>query len=224
MKISILSYHPSFIIQKGLESFVKENPTFFWCGEVSAPAELKKHLERNKPHILIVDGIQQTLNRILISDIKKISSHTKLLSISDRSSKEAFSLLLEAGVTACLLNECDYQEVTDAILSSSRGERFLCGKIAGILANDFIENERSASETVSCEGFGITDREAEIIQFIAAGYSNKQIADKLFLSTHTVNTHRKNIMAKLRVSNTAGLVMYAIRNKLLEPNQFLFAN
>ena len=78
--------------------------------------------------------------------------------------------------------------------------------------------------TYSCEGFGVTEREIEIIKYIAEGLSNKQIADKLSLSTHTVNTHRKNIMNKLDVNNTAGIVMFAVKNQLLETNHFLFSN
>ena len=57
---------------------------------------------------------------------------------------------------------------------------------------------------------------------IAEGYTNAQIADKLFLSAHTVNTHRKNIMSKLGVKNTAGIVMYAVKSNLISPNKFLF--
>lgn len=79
-------------------------------------------------------------------------------------------------------------------------------------------------QTVSCKGLVITEREADVIKHIAEGLSNKQIADKLFLSTHTVNTHRKNIMSKLGVNNTAGIVMYAVKNNLIEHNSLLFSN
>jgi DNA-binding NarL/FixJ family response regulator len=69
-----------------------------------------------------------------------------------------------------------------------------------------------------CDGIPVTDREIDIIRSIAEGLSNKLIADKLSLSTHTVNTHRKNIMHKLGVNNTAGVVMFAVKNGLLETN------
>jgi DNA-binding NarL/FixJ family response regulator len=224
MKISILSLHQSFILQKGIESFVRENSAFLWCGALSDQRDLENQLRLHKPHVLILDAVHFKITSALVSKIKRISPATRLLSISEKVQKSVFSEMLKSGVTACLLNECEYQEVTEAIFSTSRGERFLCGKIAAVLTYNANENPMSEIPEVSCEGIGITDREAEIIQFIAAGYSNKQIADKLFLSTHTVNTHRKNIMAKLRVNNTAGVVMYAIRNNLLSPNQFLFAN
>ena len=69
----------------------------------------------------------------------------------------------------------------------------------------------------------LSERENEIITLIAEGQTNEQIAEFLFLSKHTVNTHRKNIMAKLGVKNTAGIVMYAVKTCFVSPNRFLFA-
>jgi DNA-binding CsgD family transcriptional regulator len=69
----------------------------------------------------------------------------------------------------------------------------------------------------------ISERELEIIKLIAEGYTNVEIAEKLFLSPHTVNTHRKNILQKLGINNTAAIVMYAVKTNLVSPNKFLFA-
>ena len=76
---------------------------------------------------------------------------------------------------------------------------------------------------LSCEPVVISDRELEVIKLIAEGYTNVEIAEKLFLSPHTVNTHRKNIMQKLGVNNTAAIVMYAVKSQLVSPNKFLFS-
>ena len=78
-------------------------------------------------------------------------------------------------------------------------------------------------ESFSCEAVILSDRENEIIKLIAEGLTNAQIAEQLFLSNHTINTHRKNIMAKLGVKNTAGIVIYAVKTNLVSPNKFLFA-
>ena len=69
----------------------------------------------------------------------------------------------------------------------------------------------------------LSDRENEIIKLVAEGNTNGKIAELLFLSNHTVNTHRKNIMAKLGVKNTAGIVMYAVKMNIVSPNRFLFS-
>ncbi len=79
-------------------------------------------------------------------------------------------------------------------------------------------------ESFTCEPVLLSERENEIITLIAEGLTNSQIADQLFLSTHTINTHRKNIMSKLGVKNTAGIVMYAVKTNLISPNKFLFAS
>jgi len=78
-------------------------------------------------------------------------------------------------------------------------------------------------DSFTCEAVILSERENEIIVHIAEGLTNEQIAEQLFLSKHTVNTHRKNIMAKLGVKNTAGIVMYAVKMNLISPNKFLFA-
>ena len=75
-----------------------------------------------------------------------------------------------------------------------------------------------------CADLNISEREVEIIKLIAEGFINKEIADKLFLSTHTVNTHRKNIMNKLGVSNATGIVIFAVKEKLISPKDFLFSS
>ena len=75
----------------------------------------------------------------------------------------------------------------------------------------------------TCEPVALSTREAEVITLIAEGYTNAQIADKLYISNHTVNTHRKNVMSKLGVKNTAGIVMYAVKTELVKPNKFLFS-
>ena len=96
-------------------------------------------------------------------------------------------------------------------------ERFFCGKVLDVIGEDG-EHE----DFVSCEPVSLSLREIEIIQQVAAGQTNKQIADSLHLSAHTVMTHRKNIMNKLGINNTAGLVIYAVKENLISPNKFLF--
>jgi DNA-binding NarL/FixJ family response regulator len=110
-------------------------------------------------------------------------------------------------------------ELVEAIQLTCNGNDFVCGKVLEIMNHAPVEAVREAS----CEGITLTEREIDIVRLIAEGNSNKQIADELCLSTHTVNTHRKNIMAKLKVNNTAGLVMFAVKENLLHRNKFLFS-
>ncbi len=192
---------------------------------VSESEDLNKTIQFLKPDLLILD--YYSLN-ISFSELKVITSkykNLKVLAITEPLGKNEMNNALKAGVNSHLLKECDREEIIEAIEATLKNERFLCGKIASVLTSaEEIVSNKSLIKTFSCEGLSVTEREIEIIKYIAEGLSNKQIADKLSLSTHTVNTHRKNIMNKLEVNNTAGIVMYAVKNQLLETNHFLFSN
>ena len=137
--------------------------------------------------------------------------------------KNNLNKVLQSGITSYLLKDCDKTEILEAVNSTIKGEKFICGKIVSYLtAEKEIVPTNSFIKSLGCDGMSVTDREIDIIRGIAEGLSNKLIADKLKLSTHTVNTHRKNIMSKLGVNNTAGVVMFAVKNQLLETNFNLF--
>jgi DNA-binding NarL/FixJ family response regulator len=182
--------------------------------EVTEKANLLSSLKKYKPQILVIDPVSMQITPTDVSQIKKQFTALQILAISPMLPKEEISLLLNAGITSFLLKECDKQEICDAIDNTEKGMRFLCGQIIDALTAD-IEVAKTFSKKTSCEGFAISEREIEIIKHIALGLSNKQIAEKLFLSFHTVHTHRKNVMQKLRVNNTAGVVMFAVKNNLL---------
>jgi DNA-binding NarL/FixJ family response regulator len=142
-----------------------------------------------------------------------------MLAITDFQSNAVISKALNTGVTSHLLKDCDQAEIVEAIYKTALGQQFMCGKIVSAV----LEEKPVQLAEYNCEGLNISEREMEIIKLIAEGLSNKEVADKLFLSAHTVTTHRKNIMNKLGVNNTAGLVLFAVRENLISPNHFLFA-
>jgi len=177
------------------------------------------------PDILILDFYSFNLSPADIKSLIRKRKSLKVLAITEVLSKAEMSSALNSGVNSYLLKECDREEIIEAIVATLNNERFLCGKITSVLtAAPEIMESKAMVKTYSCQGYNVTEREIEIIKYIAEGLSNKQIADKLNLSTHTVNTHRKNIMNKLDVNNTAGIVMYAVKNQLLETNHFLISN
>ena len=104
-----------------------------------------------------------------------------------------------------------------------RGNTFFCGQILETIRDASIDVNDIDIDSFSCEPITLSERETEIITMIAEGLTNIMIADSLCLSNHTINTHRKNIMAKLGVKNTAGIVIYAVKTNLVSPNKFLFA-
>ena len=186
------------------------------CGEKEA---LINQLQISKPNLLIADFISLGISINELKSICKKYTKTKFLIITEWLSKKESVEVLESGITSFLLKDCEKIEILDAINSTIKGEKFICGKIVRFLsASSEIKSSNSFIKSLSCDGFQVTNREVDIIRGIAEGLPNKLIAVKLNLSTHTVNTHRKNIMAKLGVKNTAGIVMFAVKNKLLETN------
>ncbi|MBI4929576.1 MAG: response regulator transcription factor [Bacteroidetes bacterium] len=234
-KIKILIADNSFLIREGFRSVINENSNFKLVGEAQKAEDLSEKLLLHLPHVLVID---YTSLYFCIDDILVIHQHfpeVNILAVTNPQSKTIISKAIENGVVSHLLKDCGKDEIIEAINNTAKGQKFFCGKIIDTILTD---KDASASlpvntgqtsmtktaERVSCDGIKPSVREIEIIQLVADGLTNKQIADKLFLSVHTVTTHRKNIMSKLGVNNTAGLVMFAIRQNLIESNKFLFAN
>lgn len=173
-------------------------------------------IKKNKPQILVLDFQSLNFTSKQIYTLTKTFKRLQVLAITDYMSRAEMQAALDMGVRSYLLKECDKEEIIEALHATHNGERFLCGKVAYFLSNtDEFKVIRPQLDKVSCQGLGITDRELDVIRLISEGLSNKLIADKLELSTHTINTHRKNIMAKLDIPNTAGIVMFAVKNNLL---------
>lgn len=222
--IKVLIGDKNFLSRIGLELLVGELKGFDLvpsvCGDKK---DLTNQLQISKPNLLISDFISLGIPVQELKGLVAKFPRTKFLVITELLSKKELDTVLDSGITSYLLKDCDKSEILEAINSTIKGERFICGKIVSFMtASPEIVPNNSFIKSLGCDGFPVTEREIDIIRGIAEGLSNKLIADKLKLSTHTVNTHRKNIMNKLGVNNTAGIVMFAVKNRLLETNFNLF--
>ena len=222
-KIRVAAADVSFLLCEGMKSLVESVPRFEWAGSANTMDELDSLLGKKMPEVLIIDQTCTEFSSALLF-VRELFPLVSVLAINNKAERETIQTAFDDGVTSYLLKECGRSEIIDAIKATASRERFLCGKIADCLLSDKSQiHPAPPRDFVSCEGARVSHREMEIIRLIAEGYSNKEIADHLSLSAHTVTTHRKNIMGKLQVNNTAGLVMYAIRNNLLDPNKYLFS-
>lgn len=222
--IKVLIADKNFLSRVGLELLVIELKGFELvptvCGDLQ---DLQGQLQLSKPNLLIADFSSLGIKAEELKNLVKKFTRTKFLVITEMLSKNDLTKVLSSGITSFLLKDCDKSEILEAINSTIKGEKFICGKIVSFLtAASEVKTNNSFIKSLGCDGMAVTEREIEIIRAIAEGLSNKLIADKLSLSTHTVNTHRKNIMSKLGVNNTAGVVMFAVKNQLLETNFDLF--
>lgn len=224
MMIKVLVADKNFLSRVGLELLVGELKGFDLVPSVCGDQDdLVNQLLLSKPKLLITDFLSLGISIEELKTLAKKYNRTKFLVITEMLGKKDLNRILDSDITSYLLKDCDKIEILEAINSTIKGEKFVCGKIIAFLtAAAEILPSNSFIKSLGCDGVPVTEREIDIIRGIAEGLSNKLIADKLKLSTHTVNTHRKNIMAKLGVNNTAGIVMFAVKNQLLETNFNLF--
>lgn len=223
-RIKIVVAGDNYLFTKGMECLIEESPLFDLAGTVLNEAELIDRLCDKKVDVLAIDVSSIGWSEDILKRVMKYAPEMKILAFNTVQQRNIVSMILGNGVTSYLLLCCDKAEITEALVKTSRGERFLCGKVLDVLigANALqtggAELDKGCPLYNVCGGVNISEREMEIIRYVSEGLSNQEIADKLFLSVHTVNTHRKNIMGKLGISNTAGLVMYAVRNQLVATN------
>lgn len=172
--------------------------------------------------VLLIDFVSEGFVVDTINRAQKLMKTPNILAITNEQSGLTIVNALKAGVRSYVKKSCSLQEIKDAVYSTSKGEAFFCGQILETIQADSIDVAEINSDHFTCDPIKLSVREIEIIKLISEGYTNTQIAEKLFLSSHTINTHRKNVMAKLGVNNTAAIVMYAVKSKIISPNKFLF--
>jgi DNA-binding NarL/FixJ family response regulator len=222
--IKVLIADKNFLSRVGLELLVGELKGFDLVPSVCGDKhDLENQLRLSKPNLLITDHNSLGISATELNGLSESFPRTRILVITELLAKKELNKMMASGAKSFLLKDCDKSEILEAINATIKGEQFMCGKIVSMLTADpEITQNNSFIKSLGCDGIPVTQREIDIIRGIAEGLSNKLIADKLKLSTHTVNTHRKNIMSKLGVNNTAGVVMFAVKNQLLETNFSLF--
>lgn len=214
-KLGVLLADSNFLIREGLKAVLHTNSDIEVIAEAGNSKELITNLLDVKPCVILIDYQSPLFAEKDVGTVKTIYPKGKVIGITDTAERNAITRVMNAGIEGHLMKDCDKEEIVDAIRATSKGNQFYCGKILNQLSED-------ESGSFTCEPVTLSPREIEIIQLIASGLTNKEIAEELCLSQHTVMTHRKKIMSKLGINNTAGLVIYAVKNNLISPNKFLF--
>jgi DNA-binding NarL/FixJ family response regulator len=212
------------LIRIGLRTILDKQTEFQIIGEAKSNEELKGLVANFHTDIVLIDytagGFTIDVIPLLVSKYHQL----KIVAITPEQSAQTLVDALRSGVKGYVKKDCDIAEIIDSLKETSKGNKFFCGQILETIQKASIDVEDLDFDDFTCEPILISERENEIIKLIAEGQTNIQIAELLFLSNHTINTHRKNIMSKLGVKNTAGIVMYAVKTNLVSPNKFLFAS
>lgn len=213
--ISIVLADSQYLIRLGLKNLIRSLPGFSIKTETSNESELLLFLKREKADVIILDYNQPGSFDIgTIKKVNKIAPESNFLIISADNNKSNIYEVLELGVNSFLTKQCDEDEILNAIKATAKGDKFFCNNVL----NYILEKSFSPEIEGDCSPTPLTFREIQIVKLIVAGKIAKEIANNLNLSTHTVYTHRKNIMKKLELNSTSELVIYAINHGIVENN------
>lgn len=208
-RIAIADDHQ--IVLDGLKALIREYSDFELIADANNGQEMVKLVNTLKLDLVLMDIDMPIMNGIQATqEIKKSHPHIKVLILSMHNEKGVIQKVMEAGADGYILKNSDHKELLDAVRKVAAGQKYFSSDVTMTLLNPTAGN--SEESKVLSE---LTEREIEILKLIAEGFSNKEIGDKLFISHRTVDTHRTNLMKKLDVHNIAGIIKFAIKNKLV---------
>jgi len=206
IRIFIVDDHPVVVV--GLQSLLDKIENIEVAGAMSNAFEAIPFLKNNKVDVVLLDINLPDISGIdLCKKINKEFPQVKILGISTFSERSYISRMIENGASGYLIKSASKEEIADAI------ETVMNGKMYVSVSMEHLMHPLSLIPSDALPA--ITKREKEILSLIAEGLTNNQIAEKLFISPLTVDSHRKNLLTKLNVNNTASLIKLAVKQRLI---------
>jgi DNA-binding NarL/FixJ family response regulator len=197
------------IMREGLRTLLEKHDDFKIIAEAGDGRTTVRITDELKPDLVVMDTIMPDLNGIEATrQIKTRNPGIKIIALSMYSDKQFVMQMLQAGASGYILKDCAFKELVYAIQSVVDGYIYLSPKINTILLKEKLFEPKEIRPSVFTL---LSAREREVLQLLAEGKSTKEIAEALFVSIKTIETHRQQIMSKLNIHSVAGLTKYAIR-------------
>lgn len=172
----------------------------------------------NSADILVLDISMPKKDGIeVLKEFNQKDHPCKIIILSSYDDLKIIKEVMKLGAKGYLTKKCAGENIIEAIEAVYQGQEYFCDAVREKIFNSFTHNNSDLHKSLYIDNPILSAREVEIISLIALEYSSKEISELLFISTHTVETHRKNIMKKLQTKNTIGLVKYALKNNLINP-------
>lgn len=202
------------IVRKGLRFLLQQEPDIEILAEAGDGREAVRLAKELKPDVLILDIAMPHLNGIeAASQAIGASPATGVIILSMYSDEEFLIRALNAGAKGYLLKDSAEPDLVRAVRAAACGKTFFSPDMAHMLFEDYVRRLQREGLEDSYEL--LTEREREVLQLLAEGKSNKEAAQMLNISLHTIETHRTNFMQKLGLHNIAEIVMYAMRKRII---------
>jgi DNA-binding NarL/FixJ family response regulator len=216
IKLFVVDDHPIFI--DGITGLLKDTPGFEIIGTAVNGKELLDKMASNMPDIILMDINMPEMDGIeATKEIKRIYPDVKVIMLTMFNDIRFIKELLEIGAKGYILKNIRREDLIKAIQTVSSGKPFLDSAVQEKVISSMSAAEEEDIDDKEADAMvqNITSRELEILQLIALGLTSQDISKKLYISKNTVETHRKNLLAKLNVKNTASLLKFAYKKGLV---------
>jgi len=209
IKIYLVDDHNLF--REGLKFLLSNDDLISEIYEAENGKDLLENVLDVKPDIILMDIEMPVMNGIeATKETLKIYPKSKVIALSMYGNENFYSEMIDAGAKGFLLKNSKFEDVKKAIADVNEGKNYFSPEILEAIIKNLNKKKFKKKNT------HLTEREIEVLYNICKGLSNQEIADFLFISKRTVDKHRENILLKTQSKNTAGLVIYAIKNEIFE--------
>lgn len=217
-KIKVFLADDHTMIREGIRSLLESPGNIEVIGEAEDGRAAMRQVEQLRPDVVLMDIAMPGLNGLEATrQIKRRFPEVKVLILTMHTAEEYIVQILRAGASGYVVKRAAMAELVAAIQAVHRGDAFLSPAISAKVIEGYLKQVGSGDEAESYDQ--LTDREREVLQLIAEGRSSREIAEQLTITENTVRAHRANLMSKLGFHSTAELTHYALRKKIINPDE-----
>jgi DNA-binding NarL/FixJ family response regulator len=208
MNISLFIIDDHYMVIEGIKSLLQNEPHLIWSGHARNAAICLSELRYLKPDVILMDiNLPDKSGIDLCKEVKTIYPDIKIIGLSTFNQQSFISKMLESGASGYILKNATKIELLNALDTVMKGDIYLSREVA-----------QQLKQKTNIPFIVLTRREKEILELIAEGLTNVEIAERLFLGSTTIDTHRKNLLLKIGAKNSAAMVKLAIEHNLLSIN------
>lgn len=214
MAIKIILTDDHAMIRAGIKSLIERDTDYEVVAEATNGRETVSMVQKLKPDVVVMDISMPDLNGVEATrQIKEIDNDIRIIALSVHKEVSFVRHMLKVGADAYLVKHSEFDELAEAIRTVLQGKTYLSPSISDLVINDYLKHLPEKDAQVFTR---LSSREQEVLQMLVEGKSKKEIAETLYLSVKTIDSHRQNIMHKLGIDNFSDLVRYAIREGISE--------
>jgi DNA-binding NarL/FixJ family response regulator len=219
-KIRILLADDHTLVRSGIATLLQNIKEFSIVGEAEDGEDAVHKTSELRPTVVVIDLSMPKLSGIEATRIiKKRYPETNVLVLTMHENEEYVYQILKAGASGYVLKSAGKEELAAAIRAAAKGEKFFSPRVSQLMAEGYVKRVDKGSPDDPTADVPLTRREREVLVLVVGGLTNQQIADQLFISPRTVDTHRTNIMQKLEIHDLATLVRYAIEHGIISEGE-----